>query len=67
MEYVGYETNDINFAVDNVVVDWNEECYECAEQYLEIMSFSKQGLIDQLEYEGYTNEQINYAINKVGY
>jgi hypothetical protein len=30
-------------------------------------SFSKSGLIEQLEYEGFTDDQIAYAISKVGY
>ena len=67
LEYEGYEKDDIDFAVENIDVDWNEECLEDAEQYLEIMSFSKEGLIDQLEYEGYTDAQIRYAVEKVGY
>ena len=67
LEYEGFEENDILFAVDNVKVDWNEECYEKAQSYLKHSSFSKQGLIDQLEFEGFTDDQIAYAINKVGY
>ena len=67
LEYEGFEQDDIIFAVDNVKVDWNEECYETAKSYLRYSSFSKQGLIDQLEYEGFTDDQIAYAIQKVGY
>ncbi len=67
LEYEGYAEDDIIFAVDNVEVNWNEECYEDAQSYLDLMSFSKSGLMDQLEYEGYTYEQIQYAIEKVGY
>ena len=67
LEYEGFEESDIIFAVDNVDVDWNEECYEKAKSYLKYSSFSKQGLIDQLEYEGFTDDQIAYAIAKVGY
>ena len=67
LEYEGYSTDDATFAVDNVNVNWNEECFESAQSYLEYMSFSRQGLIDQLEYEGFTSSQIQYAIDKVGY
>ncbi|MBE6535526.1 MAG: hypothetical protein E7677_02765 [Ruminococcaceae bacterium] len=67
LEYEGFEESDIIFAVDNVEVDWNEECYEKAQSYLKYSSFSKQGLIDQLEFEGFTDAQIAYAIKKVGY
>ncbi len=67
LEFEGFEENDIIFAVDNVKVDWNEQCYKKAKSYLQYSSFSKQGLINQLEFEGFTDEQISYAIKKVGY
>lgn len=30
------------------------------------MEFSRQGLIDQLQFEGYTYEQAVYGVNQVG-
>ena len=30
------------------------------------MAFSRQGLIDQLQFEGYTYEQAVYGVNQVG-
>lgn len=65
LEYEGYTSEEINYAVENVIVNWNEECVESAESYLDCMSFSRQGLIEQLEYEGFTSEQINYAMERV--
>lgn len=67
LEFEGFEENDIIFAVDNVTVDWNEQCYKKAKSYLQYSSFSRQSLIDQLEFEGFTDAQIAYAIEKVGY
>ena len=37
-----------------------------AEQYLSIMAFSYTGLIDQLEYEGYSTEEATYAADHCG-
>ena len=37
-----------------------------AKNYLKIMPFSKKGLIDQLEFEGYTTEEATYAVNNCG-
>lgn len=37
-----------------------------AESYLDIMSFSYEGLIEQLEYEGFTHEQAVYGAKSVG-
>jgi hypothetical protein len=36
---------------------------EQAESYLDGQSFSREGLIDQLEYEGYSNEDSVYAVD----
>ena len=37
-----------------------------AEQYLSFMAFSYSGLIDQLEYEGYSSEEAEYAAKNCG-
>lgn len=36
-----------------------------AESYLDYSSFSKSGLIDQLKYEDFGNEDAAYAVNEV--
>lgn len=36
-----------------------------ANDYLKIMAFSKGGLVEQLEYEGFSNEDATYAVNKI--
>ena len=38
-----------------------------ADNYLATMSFSKSGLVKQLEYEGFTYEQASYAATENGY
>ena len=37
------------------------------EEYLNVSSFSRSGLIDQLLYEGFTEKQAEYAVYKAGY
>lgn len=37
-----------------------------AQNYLDVSAFSKKGLEDQLEYEGYTRLEIAYAIHNCG-
>lgn len=37
-----------------------------AKTYLQTMSFSKKGLKDQLKYEGYTDKEAKYGVNKCG-
>jgi len=41
-----------------------KEALEDAKSYLKYSSFSKKGLEDQLDYEGYTKKEIKYAIKK---
>ncbi len=37
-----------------------------AQDYLEFMAFSRSGLIDQLEYEGFTSSEAEYAVDHCG-
>ena len=67
LEFEGYSTEDATYAVDNIKVDWNEQCAKKAEEYLDFMAFSYDGLHNQLEFEGFTEEQIQYGLQAVGY
>ena len=44
-----------------------EQAVIAASQYLNAMPFSRQGLIDQLEFEGFTHEQAVYGVTQNGY
>lgn len=53
------------YAIDNIVADWNKNALEKAKVYQETMSMSKQAIYDQLisEYgEKFTEEEARYAI-----
>lgn len=67
----GYPQDVATFAVEHIEsdVDWNEQAVKAAESYLDLMSFSRSGLIEQLTSDagdGYTREQAEYAADKVG-
>ena len=69
----GFTEEQAVYAVDylenNDLVDWSEQAVRSAESYLDMMSFSRQGLIDQLssQYgEQFTVEQATYAADQVG-
>jgi Host cell surface-exposed lipoprotein len=53
--------------VDAVSPNWNEQAAKAAESYLDSSSFSRSGLIEQLEYEGYTHQQAVYGVSQTGY
>ncbi len=56
------------YAIDNLVADWNANALEKAKSYQETMNMSKQRIYEQLtsEYgEGFTAEEAQYAINNL--
>lgn len=67
LEYEKFEDDAINYALNNLNINWNEQCYQNAKYYSEYSSPSKQKMIEHLQYEKFTNEQINYALEKLGY
>lgn len=54
------------YGVDAQKADWNKQAAASAESYLDLSSFSRTGLIDQLVFEGHTREQAEYGAKKVG-
>ena len=44
-----------------------ENARESAQNYLDSMSFSRSGLIDQLLYEGFSQAEAEYGVNAVGF
>jgi hypothetical protein len=62
LKFEGYSTADATYAVDNVVVDWNEQAAKSAQSYLDLQSFSRDGLMRQLLFEGFTRAQAEYGV-----
>lgn len=67
LEFEEFTTEDAEYAVDVLEVDWNEQAAKSAEAYLEFTAFSREGLIDQLVFEGFTQEEAEYGVTAVGY
>lgn len=59
---------DAEFAIGYLKPDWNAQAVESAKGYLTNgQGFSRTGLLGQLtSYEGFTEAQAEYAVNKVG-
>lgn len=69
-----FPREDAEFAVSYLeqrgMVDWKEQAVQSAKDYLNLTSFSREGLIDQLSSEygdQYTREEAEYAADQVGY
>lgn len=67
LEYEEFTTEDAEYAVDVLEVDWNAQAAKSAESYLEFSAFSREGLIDQLVFEGFTQEEAEFGVTAVGY
>ena len=66
--YEGFSEEDSQFAIDHLIVDWDEMCYETAVSYItNVGGFSKKSLIHQLEFEGFTKKQAKKAVKRLGY
>lgn len=51
-----------------MLVQWLVDvAYQKALEYLDYSSFSRSGLIEQLEFEGFTSAQAVYGVTKAGY
>ena len=51
---------------DNSGADWNEQAAEKAKSYMSCSAFSRGGLITELEYDQFTQAQVEYGANAVG-
>lgn len=62
-----YSNDDNSFASTNSNASTGERnALTSAKQYLNSMAFSYSGLIEQLEYEGYTKSEATYAADNCG-
>lgn len=66
LESEGYSHEDAVYAADRLGVDWNAKAAEMAQQYVNTMEFTREDLIDQLMYEGFTREQATAGVTAIG-
>ncbi len=63
LEFEGFTDEQIDYAIDNVDVDWNEEAVQSATSYSNTLNMSSNAIYDQLLFEGFTAEQAQYGID----
>lgn len=66
LEAEGCSHEDAVYAADKLGVDWSRKAAEMAAQYLDTMEFTREDLVDQLIYEGFTREQAEAGATAVG-
>lgn len=67
LDYEGYSSDEIDYAIKNCNADWMEQAALSAQNYIDTMNFSRSGLIEQLKFEGFTDKQANHGADSVGY
>ena len=55
----------ITYSLGKAPTKAQENAVKMAKTYLNIMTFSRSGLIEQLEYEGFTNEDAVYGVDNI--
>lgn len=65
LEYEEFPQDAIDYAMDNIIVDWKEQALRSAESYDEYASMSDSRLYDQLIYEGFSDKEAQYAIDNL--
>lgn len=65
LEYEEFPQDAIDYAMDNIIVDWKEQALRSAKSYDEYASMSDSRLYDQLIYEGFSDEEAQYAIDNL--
>ena len=64
---VGYvEAVKAKYGVDKCGANWNEQALKKAKSYIKISAFSYKGLIEQLEFEGFTSSEATYGVDRCG-
>lgn len=59
-------SDSVSEAVEQNITTGEKNALKKAKQYLAVSAFSHDGLIKQLEFEGYTTEEATYAADNVG-
>lgn len=57
----GYSVEEATAAVDASETDWNAQAVRQAKNLLQVLSYTQDELIDQLEYEKYTHDEALYG------
>ena len=66
LDFEGFPPDAIDYAMQNIEVDWNEQAVKKAREYDETgLAMSDSGLYDQLIFEGFTPEQAQYGVDNM--
>lgn len=61
-----FAESDVIIAINSLNIDWDQQATEQAEKSLRSMAYSRQALIDRLEYKGFSPDQSIRAVDGLG-
>lgn len=64
MEYEKFTHEEAVYGADHCGADWKDQALMKAKSYLDFSSFSREGLIEQLEYEGFSHDDAVTAVDR---
>lgn len=64
--YDGHTTEQAEFGVNGISIDWNEQAAKSAESFLDYSAFSLTGLTGQLLHQGFSQARAEYGVNAGG-
>ena len=67
MIHTGFTEEQAVYGADNCQADWNEEALNAAKGYRRVLDLDYQGVKQQLEFNDYTAEQVQYALTNIGW
>lgn len=65
LKFEGFTEEAINYALSNIVVDYNKQALGSARSYDNVLSMSSKRLLEQLIHDGYTEAQAKYAVDNL--
>ena len=65
LEHDEFGQDAIDYALENLETDWNEQAKKSAESYTELFDMSDAKLYDQLIYKGFTEEQAQAGVDSL--
>ena len=65
LEHDGFGQDAIDYTLENLETDWNEQAKKSAESYTELFDMSDAKLYDQLIYKGFTEEQAQAGVDSL--
>jgi hypothetical protein len=66
LKFEKFSTSDATYGASHSGANWTKQAVVVAKDYLHTQGFSRSGLVEQLEYEGFTHSQALHGARAAG-